>query len=261
MLGGVSDDRAVHVLWTGGWDSSFRVISLMFESDVVVQPHYLVDEARRSTGREISAMNSMREALAGMGVRGSRLKPTQYVNALLYADDATSLRLWNEVNASGHVIGTQYQWLSAYARMNGLDGLELSVNLYGRIHTLIGLDAVFDESTGFRVKSTATSPAAELFRPFSFPLFGVTKAATRVAASESGYLEALKHAWFCFRPRRGKPCGSCGACRYAIDDGMTDLVPRRRLLAARMARGTDRLRSIGGRLSAKTGSVRGGKSH
>lgn len=35
-----------HLLWTGGWDSTFRVLQLLLCSRDAVQPHYIIDPER-----------------------------------------------------------------------------------------------------------------------------------------------------------------------------------------------------------------------
>ncbi len=52
-----------HVVWTGGWDSTFRVVQLLMTTDEVVQPHFLIrDEG--STDIEINAMNNIRRLIS-----------------------------------------------------------------------------------------------------------------------------------------------------------------------------------------------------
>ena len=42
-----STKTTVNVLWTGGFDSTYRIVELS-RLNVVVQPYYLLDEKRRS---------------------------------------------------------------------------------------------------------------------------------------------------------------------------------------------------------------------
>ncbi len=48
-------DFMKNVLWTGGWDSTFRVLELVIMKKEMVQPHYILDEDRASTQKELHA--------------------------------------------------------------------------------------------------------------------------------------------------------------------------------------------------------------
>ena len=50
----------INVLWTGGWDSTYRVLELLFIEKKAVRPHYIVNPNRNSLVNEIRAMNRIR---------------------------------------------------------------------------------------------------------------------------------------------------------------------------------------------------------
>ena len=49
--------QPTYILWTGGWDSTFRLVELSFE-DVNVFPIYVVDHKRQSKDLELAAMKT-----------------------------------------------------------------------------------------------------------------------------------------------------------------------------------------------------------
>ena len=55
-------DRMVKLLWTGGWDSTFRLIQLAVKG-AKVQPYYIILEDRRSTLKEIGQMSRIKKDL------------------------------------------------------------------------------------------------------------------------------------------------------------------------------------------------------
>jgi hypothetical protein len=65
----------------------------------------------------------------------------------------------------------------------------------------------------------------ELFRCFRLPLFDTTKREMRAQAREAGFDEIMRLTWFCHRPRRGQPCGTCNPCIYTIEEGLAERVP------------------------------------
>lgn len=71
--------EAVLLLWTGGWDSTFRLLQLLHDTDADVQPLYLVDEGRGSTPREIETMRTIRAKIERRWPQvANRLRPTDY---------------------------------------------------------------------------------------------------------------------------------------------------------------------------------------
>ena len=53
---------AVLVLWTGGWDSTFRIVELS-RSFCSIQPIYVIDPERQSIGYELAAMDAIVDSL------------------------------------------------------------------------------------------------------------------------------------------------------------------------------------------------------
>lgn len=49
----------VTILWTGGWDSTFRLLCLAENEDISIQPVYVIDENRKSKEYELDAMNKI----------------------------------------------------------------------------------------------------------------------------------------------------------------------------------------------------------
>ena len=62
------------VLWTGGWDSTFRVLELVLHWKVSVEPHYVIFHP--SAPQEMAAMDAIRQAL---GSDAERILPTRAV--------------------------------------------------------------------------------------------------------------------------------------------------------------------------------------
>lgn len=52
----IHNQQTVNILWTGGWDSSYRMVELSRRL-VQVQPIYVYGEGRASEKYEIRAMN------------------------------------------------------------------------------------------------------------------------------------------------------------------------------------------------------------
>ena len=51
-----TDVAVVNLLWTGGWDSTFRLLQLLLLHRVPVVAYYIEDPTRPSTGIELETM-------------------------------------------------------------------------------------------------------------------------------------------------------------------------------------------------------------
>lgn len=50
--------KVIKILWTGGWDSTFRIVELS-RKEVTICPLYVIDNDRKSKNFEIKAMNKI----------------------------------------------------------------------------------------------------------------------------------------------------------------------------------------------------------
>lgn len=55
-----------YTFWTGGFDSTFRILQLSREN-VTVQPIYIVDPGRISSDKEIAAINKLPRCSGAIG--------------------------------------------------------------------------------------------------------------------------------------------------------------------------------------------------
>jgi len=87
-------DGPVDLLWTGGWDSSYRLLSLLLDLRLPVQPIYLYDDKRVSAPVEVQTMQRLRERLAEEWRReaGERTPDAQLIFAELGLDGETAIR-------------------------------------------------------------------------------------------------------------------------------------------------------------------------
>ncbi|HVI59600.1 MAG TPA: hypothetical protein VM619_12130 [Luteimonas sp.] len=220
----------VNLLWTGGWDSTFRLLQLLLLHRLPVVPYYLEDPTRASTRIE-------REVIARIGDRLRDAHP--HVRGLLWPlrvaavadipvdreiDDAL-----REIRARVY-IGSQYAWLPAFCRREGIDDMEIGVHVDDKVQALVRPYAMaFEHAGGFRSvrvdPAYADTPESRLFRDFSFPLFHIDKVGMGREAQAHGWGEVMDMTWFCHAPVRGAPCGICAPCVYTIEEGLAHRVP------------------------------------
>jgi hypothetical protein len=242
---GVADGHAasgpVNLLWTGGWDSSFRLLQLLLVHRREVVPHYLLDPTRPSTRMELAAMARIRARLFQLHPHTRRLlAPLQTFDIADLAPDPAITDAFERI-AAHTFLGSQYEWLARFGKQQGIDRLELSAGYRGgRIHGIVGpLVARTDENgdCSYRIgrEHRDTSEFA-VFGGFSFPLLMLDKAETASIARGHGWLELLDLTCFCHRPRHGQPCGCCNPCLYAVDEGFGWRIPRASRIKGRFYR-------------------------
>ncbi|HMQ92409.1 MAG TPA: hypothetical protein PKA33_11645 [Amaricoccus sp.] len=210
------------VLWTGGWDSTFRVLDLISGSDAIVQPYYVVDSGRRSHRMELSRMAEIVAAVASRGWPG-RLEPPDVVEMPDTGRHPDIRAAWTTLHDEIG-LGSQYEWLACFARDRDLRGLELGVVAGGsKTETFLRPRVVRRMEVGREVTvfGREGEPGAVLFERMTFPLLATSKARMGEIAAERGFRDLLERSWFCHDPLLGRyACGLCVPCRDAVSRGL-----------------------------------------
>ena len=225
-----ADMKSVKLLWTGGWDSTFRLLQLLLRDRTRVAPYYLEDRTRPSTDTEIDTMERIARRLAeDFPHTRELLQPIRRAAVADIAVDADIANALRDIRRRSF-IGSQYAWLPAFCREHALDGMELGVHVDDKVQALLrGLVVEVEHPAGFRSvrvdPARAGSPEHILFGAFGFPLFRVDKRDIERQSRAAGWDGIMEMTWFCHRPVHGKPCGLCAPCVYTIEEGLARRVP------------------------------------
>jgi hypothetical protein len=214
---------STRLLWTGGWDSTFRLLQLLLVERRSVQPYYVIEGARRACWAEQSAMRKIRELLSTSHPEAAaRLQETIEVPLDQVAADA---RIFSDYENALHFgfIGGQYEWLARMCAQRGVMDMELAIHRDDKARGL--LVELVDASRQQLDSRFAGDARYKLFQYFRFPLFDMTKQQMRSDARRDGFEDFMALTWFCHRPRAGQPCGVCNPCIYTIEEGLADRVP------------------------------------
>ena len=221
----------VDVLWTGGWDSTYRVLDLALVQGRPVRPHYLIDPARASTAAEIGAIRKIKERAERRGARIGRLRVTAIFDV---PEDPEVTAAHRRLRTQGH-LGGQYDWLSRYARSlatsGGVDAgedapaLELSIHRDDKAEAFLRAYVAREGDGPWTLKPDAPPDLQAVFGPLRFPILDLTKEGMDDAANGAGFADILDLTWFCFDPKGGQPCGVCLPCRYTNEEAMGRRLP------------------------------------
>ncbi|HYW33937.1 MAG TPA: hypothetical protein VE868_00890 [Balneolaceae bacterium] len=230
----LSDKQAsvLHLLWTGGWDSTFRLLQLLFQEEKFVKPYYVI-RPQPSTGKEIDTIHNIRRNISRNYPKAAQLiRPVEYINVDNIKPDPKIKQAYDSIKKSAY-IAPQYEMFARYCKQNGLENLEIGIEKGTRSHQLIEDFVKESEVSKFKVdRNLAPQPFYDLFKYFNFPLLKYTKLDMEAVAREQGWLELMKMTWFCRRPKNGHPCGFCGPCTDVVIDGLGWRLPvRARIIA------------------------------
>lgn len=213
------------VLWTGGWDSTFRVLYLVLVEKCLVQTYYIIDPFRWSLVHEFKAMSNIKSLLKQRYPELSPLLlPTLYFDK---TDVGENLHLSACYEGLKERLGGQYEWLSIWADQFGLSEIELVIE---RSDSVVGCRSVIanylsKDEKGYCVidaKHKGT-PVYDLFHYFVFAITDIYKVDMRRIATENNFSDILNLSWFCHRPTFfSKPCGTCNPCKNTYEKGLGD---------------------------------------
>jgi queuosine biosynthesis protein QueC len=224
-------NTSIRLLWTAGWDSTFRLLEALLVRRKAVHPYYLVDPGRPSTPNELRAMERIAAAVSAKypDTAGLLHKPVIANVGDLRPDPQITGR-FERLRARSH-LGGQYDWLARFAARQGLTDLELAIHQDDRAAAFLHPHVVKDEGDGdpfYRLRDDPPEDDLLIFEHFRFPVFDKTKRDMQRLAREQGFADLMELTWFCHIPTAdGRPCGRCNPCRYTIDEGLARRVPLR----------------------------------
>jgi hypothetical protein len=210
------DETVRYIFWTGGLDSTFRLMELLRTGDGPVQPIYLYfrpKPPRLSSDLEIRTMNRLGAEIRASLPRPDRLRPTLIRLRGDFALSPEIRRADVALQKQAHV-GSQYRWLAQFCHDTGFPDASIEMCMPRHDPPSPLQCAIFEDPSAPR-PTLKPGPAATLFRYYRFPTLHRSKAEMLAEARAGGFAEILEKTWFCHSPLWGMPCGGCNPCRIA----------------------------------------------
>jgi 7-cyano-7-deazaguanine synthase in queuosine biosynthesis len=223
--------KTVNLLWTGGWDSTFRLLDLILLKKRKVQTYYIIDAGRPSTGIELLTIKNIRHRLCKLYPAARELLlPTKYYAAGDIGPNHEITQSY-QVLRERYGIGSQYEWLARFAYEQGIHNLEMSIaHQDGRVFRALEKFVIRRESGGdttFEIdKKHEGTDIFRVFKDIRLPILDISKIRMVEISKAAGFNDLMELSWFCHTPRRsGAPCGRCNPCICAIEEGLAWRLP------------------------------------
>lgn len=219
----------IKVLWTGGWDSTFRIVELS-RQEVEIQPVYVIDPTRKSSKKEEQSMKNIVEALKNKKETKAKFLEIKKIDLKDIPQNEKITQAYKKINQETK-LGIQHDWLARLGEQ--MPGMEMGTE-YAEPETSCIINSIqkfakmkFINGIGIIDKENSTEEANLVLGWFKFPIIQKTELDMLKLIKEWHYEDVMKLIWFCHQPIDGKPCGMCHPCRVKIESNMEFLLPKK----------------------------------
>ena len=225
------------VLWTGGFDSTFRLCQLVHNNEEI-QPIYIMHPFRPSLDYELEAQHNIMEFLKTVPSKAV-IHPTIYVDVqtIPYSEKIhnTIMRVRKK-----YPIGMQYDWLASYAQTNPYCELchEGFVRRRGALGNFLEEQGVLSSDSNLNImldQKESSEDALLLFGNYYFPLIHLNNLSMIELLYQWNMSEIFSLIRFCDSKYKDA-CGVCSCCNGKFSVGakefqFTPLAKKHHLIA------------------------------
>ena len=203
----------INLLWTGGWDSTFRLLCALIIEKQKINLFYIYFHNRKSRDVEVRQMKKIIKKIKKFYPElADNLSDITIVSDKILPHNKKIDNYYESLISKYHV-GKQYRWLAAFAESREEEYFEAAIAKYHNRENSIS--AVLLKNTNgigpdCKLKERVSDKDLLLFRKFKLPTLHLTKPEMEKIARENGFMNILDYIWFCHRPRfKYIPCGKC----------------------------------------------------
>ncbi len=212
----------IAIFWTGGWDSTYRVVELS-RYEVTVQPVYIFDSTRKSNARELKAMETITNMLKERPETKAEILPAKIIKVEEIPEDEEVSKIAQQLKKT-YGWGVQHEWTARVAKL--YPGIEMCIEKitkgYMPTRKIINDHGkVMLSYHGWEVDKEASDDVlVAVLGNITLPIFETTEVEMLENIKAWGYEDVMENIWFCHTPIDGKPCGLCSPCHTKCDSGM-----------------------------------------
>lgn len=241
----------VQLLWTSGWDSTFRLCELVLVEGRAVQPLYMYvpDRAGREIELEVQGRlwQQLRERAPDPGLLRYPIIHQQRWAAGHPVPSAELRECFARVQARHPHLTGQFLRLAHLGDLLDWWAVELSL-ARGEGHPGFNEAAFVDHHARPEALELADTDEGWLLRRFAFPTLHRSRANMRDVAAIHGFDDLLRQSWYCQAPVGRRVCGRCRPCVIHREQTGED-VPTPPILAWGRARAADLIARAAARAS------------
>lgn len=229
----------INLFWTGGWDSTFRLLQILFIEKKPVQTYYIIDKHRRSLANELETIFKITHALLTGDEHTRSLLLPPHISMMIHIKPDQEITRAFHAALEKKVISTQYEYMARFCKQHRIKDMEVCIEKVANPKSEPRFDPFLrriGESPEFTLRDDMIDePEYVLLSNFCFPIFGYTKMAMAEEAKELGCQQIMDMTWFCQKPIQHKyPCGNCIPCKQSILEGLGYRIPFRNRLSGRV---------------------------
>lgn len=211
-----------NLLWTSGWDSTFRLLQIIITNQNIVQPIYIIDRSRKSYQKELEAIEKIKLKIKEEFPEAySLILPTRFIEKKDLIINKEISESYSTLNALIKT-GSQYEWLAQFCRDNNLNHTEISIEKNPNPKSFVYfLTQNYIQTTPESTSNKGLYHTIDiLFKYFSFPVINLTKLDMLAIIEKNKWKTIMNLTWFCHKPKNNKPCGKCVPCLGVIKKGL-----------------------------------------
>ncbi len=217
-------EKQVNILWTGGWDSTFRLIQLQKSGGVqlIINPIYVSGDNRKSESKEIQVMRDLLPKIRKLN-DNNIINDLKIINKSTIADNLIITEAYNRIREKV-CIGSQYEYLSRLAiNYSSIEvGIEKPDGDFSSGNAAINMFGAYKayHDTFIIDKEVSSNDLIMLFGNFEFPIIETTEKQMVELIRLWNCEDIMKGIWFCHDPINNQPCGFCRPCQQKMECGM-----------------------------------------
>ena len=218
-----NNDKTIHyIFWTGGFDSTFRLLQLLLEENKIVQPIYIKSNIDNEEGTSTRRFNQKQELTSIYEITkhilitypNAKLLPITIVDTINISDVVKKNMMILHKQKKVRRATCQYGALAEYS-LSIDKPVEISVENEPNSKMKKTVDSIIKNIDGKLVIDPnvfVKNPELKIFKNFVFPIINLSKKDMIVISKNKKYIPILKMTWSCWYPKNGKPCNRCIMC-------------------------------------------------
>lgn len=218
----IKPEEFTYIYWSGGYNSTFRLIQLLLLEEKPVQTIYINLDSVENNKLEIEHMKEIRTLLCkNYPIIKNRFPPTMYVSKIK-RDPEIKTQFDNLHKKYGFFEfdsgKDKYELMARYSYHHD-HPIELCIDK-DEYHLNNAIKTFLEKKTKFTSKKLDTLPIhfidLNIFKNCRFPLVDFTKEDMKNTTIKNNFYYIIKKSWTCTNSKNNNPCNTCTNCLKRI---------------------------------------------